>query len=99
MADDYEKRLRDLDALLTHAFRLPKHKLSFEPFMKDHGQCYDDGHINVRVINRKGTHFLAWKTVVDTLCHELAHLVHWEHKSAHTRFKSALHVWAQRNGY
>lgn len=94
---EMEKRVRDLDAVLTHAFRLPPHKLEFDNKIDHHGDCTYDGNINVRITHKDQKKLLAWKTIFDTLCHELAHLICFQHKQQHRNFLIAMKYWCLRN--
>jgi predicted metal-dependent hydrolase len=44
-----------------------------------YGICYDDGEIRIRLRHAKTGRILKESSLVDTLCHELAHLVHMNH--------------------
>lgn len=96
-----QKRVRDLDAVLTHAFRLPPHTLTFDNAITHYGDCTwqagSDHHINVRILHMNQKKLLAWKTILDSLVHELAHLVHFQHKQQHRNLLIAMKYWWLRN--
>lgn len=96
--EQLEDKFRKLDVLLTYAFKLPAHSLTFAP-INNMGECTDNNHINVRVVNTKHTGFLAESTILDTLCHELAHLMRFDHSAKHRRLTIAMKEWALINGY
>lgn len=97
-ADIYEREelIRRYDALLSHAFKLPRHSIDFQPLIKDHGICYKTGEIHIRLWRKDLKGMLSLGTVVDTLCHELAHLVEFNHKPAHRRLLTSMKVWLSR---
>jgi len=95
-----KERLKKLDALLTHAFNLPEHKIEFKHLKDAYGLCYvDDSRIVLSLLKCNDRGLLAWSTNVDTLCHELAHLVHHNHKYPHKRLTIALKEWTKHNGW
>jgi predicted metal-dependent hydrolase len=44
-----------------------------------YGVCYEDGVIRIRLRNARSGRLLKESAIVDTLCHELAHLRHLDH--------------------
>jgi predicted metal-dependent hydrolase len=44
-----------------------------------YGVCYEDGVIRIRLRNARTGRLLKESAIVDTLCHELAHLRHLDH--------------------
>jgi len=44
-----------------------------------YGVCYEDGVIRIRLRNARNGRMLKESAIVDTLCHELAHLRHLDH--------------------
>jgi len=76
---------------------LPAHTLAFDNLIKHQGDCSSDNHINVRITHTDQKKLLAWKTIFDTLCHELAHLVHFQHKQQHRNLLIAMKYWWLRN--
>lgn len=43
------------------------------------GVCYSDGTIRIRLFHARTGRPLVYSSLVDTLCHELAHLRHFNH--------------------
>jgi hypothetical protein len=91
-----EKMLKTYDILLTHAFRLPVHTVHFDD-IEEYGLCHANGKIQIRMVNFNGRKLLSLRHMTDTLCHELAHLIHEEHKNPHRRLTTAMHEWLKRN--
>ncbi len=75
------ERLRRDARLLAERFRLPLRGLDAEsPRVKRrYGICYDDGTIKIRLRHVRSGELLKHSGLVDTLCHELAHLRHFDH--------------------
>lgn len=92
-----QKRVRDLDAVLTHAFRLPAHTLEFNNTLPHHGECSSDGKIYIRLTRIGSSKLLCWESLVHTIAHELAHLVYFRHGSAHKRLTIAFIEWMYQN--
>lgn len=92
-----EEWLKQADAVLTHAFLLPEHKLEFNNLLRHFGECSSDGLIVIRIVNSRQFQLLTKASLLDTLCHELAHLIHMNHKSSQRRLQSAMKVWYLRN--
>lgn len=47
------------------------------------GLCSDDKSIGIRILKYKSSKVLKNSTILDTICHELAHLVVWNHGRKH----------------
>ena len=63
-----------------------------------YGICYEDGSIKIRLIHAVSGRPLKYSSLVSTLCHELAHLRHFDHGP---RFKLLYHQmleWSRANG-
>jgi hypothetical protein len=74
-------RLR-LDAQrLAAEFQLPLRALDAErpQVRRRYGICYSDGSIRIRLRHAKTRRLLRYSALIDTLCHELAHLEHFNH--------------------
>jgi hypothetical protein len=71
---------RDAEGLAAH-FQLPLLVLDAErPQVKRrYGVCYSDGSIRIRLRHVRTRRLLKYSALVDTLCHELAHLRHFNH--------------------
>jgi predicted metal-dependent hydrolase len=55
-----------------------------EGVTEHYGVCYEDGEIRIRLRHARTGRLLKESSLVDTLCHELAHLRHLDHSE---RFK------------
>ena len=67
--------------VLAHAFRLPFRSLEAERpnVRRRYGVCYSDGSIRIRLRHVRTGRLLKYSSLVDTLCHELAHLRYFNH--------------------
>ena len=74
-------QLRAWGSELAQAFGLKYRVLAAEdPGVTEwYGVCYDDGEIRIRLRHAKTGRLLKESSLVDTLCHELAHLRHMDH--------------------
>jgi hypothetical protein len=61
-----------------------------------YGICYDDGSIRIRLAHVVSGHSLKYSSLVDTLCHELAHLRHFNHGPGFKTFYQQLLSWARK---
>jgi hypothetical protein len=83
-ADDRRRVLdqlrRDAD-MLARDFELPlRHVMPEGPRVTSrYGVCYEDGEIRIRLTHVRSGKLLKYSALVDTLCHELAHLRHFNH--------------------
>jgi len=75
------RRLRQDGRVLARAFRLPLRALDAERanVKRRYGVCYEDGSIRIRLRHVRTRELLRYSGLVDTLCHELAHLRHFDH--------------------
>ena len=94
------ERLRADALTLAAAYRLPLCSLDAErPQVKRrYGICYDDGRIRVRLRHVRTGQLLKYSSLVDTLCHELAHLRYFDHGRRFTAFYEKLLAYARRRG-
>ena len=60
-----------------------------------YGVCYSDGSIQIRLRHALTGRPLKYSSMVNTLCHELAHLRHFNHGE---RFKDEILAWARTQG-
>jgi len=82
-AEDAEsmRRLRNWGAELAREFKLAWTALDAEQdgVNEHYGICYEDGEIRIRLRHARTGRLLKQSSLVDTLCHELAHLRHLDH--------------------
>jgi len=94
------ERLRRDAAFLAERFKLPLRALDAEgPRVKRrYGICYEDGSIRVRLHNLRSGELLKYSALVDTLCHELAHLKYFDHGVRFQGFYRRMLEYARRQG-
>lgn len=63
-----------------------------------YGICYSDGTIKIRLRNVQTGRPLKYSSLVNTLCHELAHLRHFDHSPRFYDFYHELLGWSRRQG-
>lgn len=63
-----------------------------------YGICFEDGLIKIRLNHAKTGQPLKYSSLIDTLCHELAHLRHFNHGPEFREFFFELLGWARRQG-
>jgi hypothetical protein len=63
-----------------------------------YGICYEDGLIKIRLQHATRGTPLKYSSLLNTLCHELAHLRHFHHGETFRRFYYELLEWARREG-
>jgi hypothetical protein len=90
--------LRRDAAVLAGHFRLPLRDLRAEqPRVKRrYGICYADGTIRIRLRHATTGQLLKYSSLVDTLCHELAHLRHFDHGPRFRSFYQRILAHARR---
>ena len=64
-----------------------------------YGICYEDGVIRIRLRHAKTGRLLKQSSLVDTLCHELAHLRHLDHSLRFRRLYRRILDLARELGY
>jgi predicted metal-dependent hydrolase len=62
------------------------------------GICYSDGTIRIRLRHAVTRKPLKYSSLVSTLCHELAHLKHFDHGAAFQSFYAAILEYAREQG-
>jgi len=98
------QRAEILNQLRRDAERIAERfRLSYRGILAEHprvksryGVCYADGLIKIRLNHAKTGKPLKYSSLVDTLCHELAHLRHFNHGPEFKAFFFQLLAWARR---
>ncbi len=90
---------RDGQALAL-AYGLPLRSIDAERanVRRRYGICYSDGCIRIRLRNLRTGELLKYSSMIDTLCHELAHLRHFDHSPRFYAFYEKILGYARRNG-
>jgi predicted metal-dependent hydrolase len=63
-----------------------------------YGICYDDGTIKIRLNHSVTGEPLKYSSLVNTLCHELAHLRHFNHGPRFKTFYLQMLEWTREQG-
>jgi predicted metal-dependent hydrolase len=63
-----------------------------------YGVCYADGTIRVRMRHARTGQLLKYSSLIDTLCHELAHLRYFDHGQRFQMFYRRILAHARRAG-
>lgn len=63
-----------------------------------YGVCFSDGTIRIRLVHVATRKPLKYSSLVNTLCHELAHLRHFNHGPRFQTFYAQILEWARREG-
>lgn len=94
------ERLRAHARILAEVHRLPLRSLEAEgPRVKRrYGICYEDGSIRIRLRHARTGELLKYSSLVDTLCHELAHLRHFNHGRRFRNLYERILIYARRGG-
>jgi hypothetical protein len=94
------ERLAREGAELARTFGLRTPRIETEPDgTADHyGICYEDGLIRIRLRHRTTGKLLKDSSLVDTLCHELAHLRHMNHGLSFRRLYARILEQARLSG-
>jgi predicted metal-dependent hydrolase len=94
------ERLRRHADLLSRAFDLPLRSVDAESLRvrRRYGICYADGRIRIRLHQLRAPDLLKYSVMVDTLCHELAHLRHLNHGQRFWRLYRRILAYARRHG-
>jgi len=94
------ERLRRHADLLARTFDLPLRSVDAEsPRVRRRlGICFSDGSIRIRLHQLREPELLKYSVMVDTLCHELAHLRHLNHGQRFWRLYRRILAYARRHG-
>jgi hypothetical protein len=94
------ERLRHHARFLADAYGLPLRSVDAERanVKRRYGICYEDGSIRVRLRSLRSGELLKYSSLMDTLCHELAHLKYFDHSPRFWRFYRKVLGYAQRHG-
>jgi len=94
-------RLRAIAAHLTEQFRLRPSTVDAEDdgIVAHYGICTADGRIRIRLRHATTGRLLKESSLVDTLCHELAHLRYFDHSLRFRRFHERILAEARRRGW
>jgi predicted metal-dependent hydrolase len=94
------ERLRRHAAVLAGAFDLPLRSVDAESarVRRRYGICFADGRIRIRLHQVRAPELLKYSVMVDTLCHELAHLRHLNHGQRFWRLYRRILAYARRHG-
>jgi hypothetical protein len=103
-SDQDDKTMRWLRGMaddLCRRFRLRYRKIEAETegVNEHYGICYDDGEIRIRLRHARTGRLLKESSLVDTLCHELAHLRHLDHSERFKRLYWRILAQARELGY
>ena len=90
---------RDAQRICAH-FRLRYRVLEPERanVKRRYGVCFSDGTIRIRLFHVTTRKALKYSSLVNTLCHELAHLRHFNHGPRFQDFNAEILEWARCQG-
>jgi predicted metal-dependent hydrolase len=85
---------------LSQSFDLPLRGVHAESprVRRRYGVCFADGTIKIRLRSVRNGELLRESSLVDTLCHELAHLQHFDHGVRFERLYRRILEYARRHG-
>jgi hypothetical protein len=85
---------------LSQSFELPLRGVHAENrrVRRRYGACFADGTIKIRLRSVRNGALLRESSLVDTLCHELAHLRHFDHGVRFERLYHRILDYARRHG-
>lgn len=95
------EKLRGIAAELAAHFGLRYAAIEAESdgVIAHYGICYADGRIRIRLRHATTGRVLKESSLVDTLCHELAHLRHFDHSPRFQSFHARVLAEARRRGW
>ena len=90
-------RLRRDGALIAEEFGLDYKAIDAEDarVRRRYGSCHGDGRIKIRLYHARTGQPLKYSSMIDTLCHELAHLRHFDHGARFRAFYQQVLEWAR----
>lgn len=93
-------RLEDDALRICARFRLRYRVLEAERgnVKRRYGVCFSDGTIRIRLRHATSGKALKYSSLVNTLCHELAHLRHFNHGPGFQDYYARILEWARREG-
>jgi len=94
------QKLRSVATELARSFGLgdPRIEPERDGIVAHYGICYEDGTIRIRLRHATTGRLLKESSLVDTLCHELAHLKHFDHSPRFKAFYLRILEEARRRG-
>ena len=94
------ERLNRDGAVIAQAFSLRYRAIEAERsnVTSRYGVCFDDGTIKIRLHHAVTGEPLRYSSLVNTLCHELAHLRHFDHGPRFKTFYFELLAYARQRG-
>ena len=99
-SDTLEKLRGYAVELATHfTLRYASIDSEVEGVVEHYGICYADGRIRIRLRHATTGKLLKESSLVDTLCHELAHLKHFDHSPRFRRFYERVLAEARKKGW
>ena len=86
--------------IIARKFKLREFTLHVErPNVRNrYGVCYDDGTIRIRFHDLRSGKTLRYSSLIDTLCHELAHLRYFNHGERFQRLYKRMLEFARTQG-
>ena len=95
------EKLRGIATELAAHFKLQYSAIDAEAdgVVAHYGICYAAGRIRIRLRHATTGRVLKESSLVDTLCHELAHLRHFDHSPRFRRFHERVLAEARRRGW
>jgi predicted metal-dependent hydrolase len=100
LAQGLMERLNADAQRIARQFRLQYKEIAAERtnVKRRYGVCYADGSIRIRLRHALTGRSLKYSSLVNTLCHELAHLRHFNHGLRFRAFYGELLEYARREG-